>query len=80
MLFYILLGVSILIVIRAVRQIMVQRPHLTADEINDFVKMRMDQTSDEYTRFIGHLAGCEMCQQRLDAAQNNSDDTEKHLI
>ena len=80
MIFYILLGVSIVILIRAIRQITVQRPHLTDDELNDFVKMRMDPTSDEYTRFIGHLAGCEMCQQRLDAAQNDSGDIEKHLV
>ncbi|MFT5834183.1 MAG: hypothetical protein ACI97N_001817 [Cognaticolwellia sp.] len=80
MLIYILIGISIIIIVRAVRQIMVQHPHLTDEELHDFVKMRMDTTSDEYTRFIGHLSGCKACQERLDAAQSNSGDIEKHLV
>jgi|AntRauTorckE5430_2_1112549.scaffolds.fasta_scaffold315311_1 hypothetical protein len=68
--FYILLLVSAISVIRAVRLISVQKAHLRDDEISDFVRMKTDVTSDEYTRFIGHLAGCEACQQRLNEAQN----------
>ncbi|MFK7948397.1 MAG: hypothetical protein AB8G11_12475 [Saprospiraceae bacterium] len=43
----------------------------------------METSSEEYTRFIGHLAGCKMCQDRLDAAQNSSrgdKNIETHLV
>jgi hypothetical protein len=69
--FYILLVVSAISVVRAIRLISAQKAHLRDSEISDFVRMKMDVTSDEYTRFIGHLAGCEACQQRLDEAQKN---------
>jgi hypothetical protein len=68
--FYILLVVSAISVVRAVRIMSAQKAHLTDGEISDFVRMKMDISSDEYTRFIGHLSGCEACQDRLNDAQN----------
>lgn len=67
--FYILLAVSAISVARAIRLVSAQKAHLTDGEISDFVRMKIDATSDEYTRFIGHLSGCEACQQRLEEAQ-----------
>jgi hypothetical protein len=67
--FYILLVVASISVIRAIRLISAQKAHLTDGEISDFIRMRMDVTSDEYTRFIGHISGCESCQERLNDAQ-----------
>lgn len=87
MIFYILLFVTILIVAQAIKKILAQRPHLTDEEILTFVNLKMEPNSEEYTRFIGHLAGCKMCQDRLDAAQSNprgfgTDDKniEQHLV
>lgn len=80
MIFYILLFVTIIIVVQAVRKILIQRPHLTDEEIQTFVDRQMVTSSEEYTRFIGHLAGCEMCQERLDAAQSNDKNIEQHLL
>ncbi len=87
MIFYILLFVTIIIVAQAIKKIWVQRPHLTDEEIQLFVDLKMETSSEEYTRFIGHLSGCKMCQDRLDAAQSNPRDfgtgdknIEQHLI
>lgn len=83
MIFYILLFVTVLIVAQAIKKILEQRPHLTEEEIQLFVDLKMETSSEEYTRFIGHLAGCKMCQDRLDAAQNSSrgdKNIETHLV
>lgn len=80
MIFYILLFVTIIIVAQAINKILVQRPHLTDEEIQTFVDLQMETASEEYTRFIGHLAGCKICQDRLDAAQSNDKNIEQHLV
>ena len=67
--FYILLAATAISIIQAIRAIFAQKAHLTDSEISDFTKMRMDATSDQYTRFIGHLAHCQQCQERLNDAQ-----------
>lgn len=84
MIFYILLFVTVIIVAQAIKKILAQRPHLTNEEIQLFVDLKMETSSEEYTRFIGHLAGCQQCQDKLDAAQNDankgSSGLEDHLV
>ncbi len=84
MIFYILLFVTAIIVAQAIKKILAQRPHLTNEEIQLFIDLKMETSSEEYTRFIGHLAGCKQCQDKLDAAQREtnrgSSTIEEHLI
>lgn len=84
MIFYILLFVTVIIVAQAIKKILAQRPHLTNEEIQLFVDLKMETSSEEYTRFIGHLAGCQQCQDKLHAAQKDSNKgslgIEDHLV
>jgi len=56
--------------IRIITQVRASKPHLKEAEIEDFVKQRIETSSDAYTRFISHLATCEKCQDRLNKAQS----------
>lgn len=76
----ILITASAVTVTRIIKQVLAQRPHLTEEEIQAFVDLKMDISSNEYTRFIGHLSGCESCQAELNAAQDDSNKIEKHLV
>ncbi len=56
--------------IRIINEVRASKPHLNNDEIEDFIKQRVDTSSDAYTRFISHIATCEECQEKLNKAQS----------
>lgn len=57
-------------IIRIISEVRASKPHLKEEEIEDFVKQRLDTSSAAYTRFISHIATCEKCQEKLNKAQS----------
>lgn len=68
--FYLLLGVTVIIIVRAVREFMGQKKHITDEIMQEFVDLNLHPSSQEYTQFIAHLSGCKHCQERLEEAQS----------
>ena len=63
--------IAIYSMIKIINEIRSSKAHLTEDEIDDFVKIRIDTSSSAHTRFIAHLATCEACQEKLNNAQSD---------
>lgn len=55
--------------VRIINEVWASKAHLKEEEIEDFVKQRIDTSSNAYTRFISHIATCEECQEKLNKAQ-----------
>jgi hypothetical protein len=70
LLFYILFLGALYLIIRTLKTVILQRKHLTEEELDRFVKRKMDRDSDEFTKFVGHLSRCETCQNRLNEMQD----------
>lgn len=67
--FLILLGVTLLAVLRKVFSIvsLQNTKHLTVEQIRKFARGNMNKKEEDYTKIITHLGSCEACKDRLDA-------------
>jgi hypothetical protein len=74
--FWVVLFVFAYSVLRFLRPVFAAKRHLSTDELLDFSRQRIDPASAAYTRFIGHLATCERCQERLNTVQKGEKDPE----